>query len=79
MRVFGVSCDISCDIETPLQSCIIKNYIVVTAGGVGQYSKFGTRIGSKLSVNKMKTLNRLANELNIEIPSNKQVTQICHW
>ncbi|MDP3914547.1 MAG: transposase [Bacteroidota bacterium] len=32
-----------------------------------------------LLANKMKTLNRLANELNIEIPSNKQVTQICHW
>lgn len=33
----------------------------------------------QLLVNKMKTLNRLANELNIEIVGNKQVTQICHW
>jgi len=33
----------------------------------------------QLLANKMKTLNRLANELNIEITSNKQVTQICHW
>lgn len=33
----------------------------------------------QLLANKMKTLNRLANELNIEIPNSKQVTQICHW
>lgn len=33
----------------------------------------------QLLLNKMKTLNRLANELNIEIVGNKDVTQICHW
>lgn len=33
----------------------------------------------QLLVNKMKSLNRLAKELNIEIIGNKHVTQICHW
>lgn len=33
----------------------------------------------QLLANKLKTLNRLANELNIEIVGNKQVAQICHW
>ena len=40
--------------------------------GIAQYEE-------QLLANKIKTLNRLANELNIEISNNKQVAQICHW
>lgn len=40
--------------------------------GISQYE-------DQLLANKIKTLNKLANELNVEILNNKQVVQICHW
>lgn len=40
--------------------------------GIVQYEE-------QLLANKIKTLNKLANELNVEITNNKQVVQICHW
>lgn len=33
----------------------------------------------QLVANKMKTLNKLAKELNVEIANNEQIAQICHW
>lgn len=40
--------------------------------GIVQYEE-------QLLTNKIKTLNKLAKELNIEIPNNEQFAQICHW
>ncbi len=54
-------------------------YWRVMVKGIDYAEKGIVQYEEQLLANKMKTLNRLANELNIEIADNKNVAKICHW
>ncbi|GAB6008954.1 hypothetical protein [Dysgonomonas reticulitermitis] len=54
-------------------------YWRVMVKGLDYAEKGIVKYEEQLLASKIKTLNRLASELNIEISNNKQVVKICHW